>query len=81
MQVPEIPPPKRVVESWSALVGISGSTYIATLEELSAEMAVYAEALQWPLLIIGALGTGSTLITSWRVSRDKQWRREHGLPA
>ena len=72
--------PRRVVESWSALVGLSSSTYLTLLEEISLEMAQYAESLQWPLLIIGALGTGSALLSSWQLSRQKSWRRAHGLP-
>ena len=71
--------PKRVLESWSALVGLSGSSYLTFLEELSLELAEYAESLQWPLLIIGAMGTGSVLLSSWKVSRQKAWRRAHGL--
>jgi hypothetical protein len=71
--------PKTVLESWSALVGLSGSTYLTLLEELSLELAEYAEGLQWPLLIIGAIGTGSVLVSSWKVSRQKQWRQAHGL--
>ena len=73
--------PKRVVESWSALVGLSGSTYLTLLEELSLELAEYADSLQWPLLIIGAMGTGSALLSSWKLSREKHWRRQHGLAA
>ena len=71
--------PKRVLESWSALVGLSGSSYLTFLEELSLELAEYAEGLQWPLLIIGAIGTGSVLVSSYKVSRDKRWRQQHGL--
>jgi hypothetical protein len=74
-----VKPPKRVVESWSALVGISGSSYLALLEELSLELAQYAESLQWPLFIIGAMGTGSVLVSSWKLSREKHWRRAQGL--
>ena len=73
------PSPKRVLESWSTLVGLSGSTYLSVLEEMSLELAGYAETLQWPLLIIGTVGTSSVLLSSWKLSRDKHWRRQHGL--
>ena len=52
-----IPSPKRVVETCSALIGISGSTYLELLEEL--ELAGAADAMQWPLLIVSAAGSGS----------------------
>jgi hypothetical protein len=64
-----IPAPKRIVDAWSALVGIWGSSYLALLENLDVELAVAAESMQWPLLIIGAYGTGSVFFTSWRLSR------------
>jgi hypothetical protein len=65
----EIPSPKRVLDAWSALVGIWGASYIALLEKLDLELASVAESMQWPLLIIGAYGTGSVFFTSWRESR------------
>ena len=37
-----IPSPKRVLESWSALIGIWGSSYLALLEALDAEVAATA---------------------------------------
>jgi hypothetical protein len=64
-----VPSPKRVLESWSALIGIWGSSYLAFLDELGVELAAVSETLQWPLLIVGGLGTGSVLITSWKESR------------
>jgi hypothetical protein len=65
----EIPSPKRVLDAWSALVGIWGASYLALLEKLDLELASTAESMQWPLLIIGAYGTGSVFLTSWRESR------------
>jgi hypothetical protein len=65
----EIPSPKRVLDAWSALVGIWGASYIALLEKLDLELASVAESMQWPLLIIGAYGTGSVILTSWQESR------------
>lgn len=67
-----IPSPRRVIESWSALVGIWGSSYLAMLEALDVELAAMAESLQWPLLIIGAAGTGSVLVSSWKESRQQR---------
>jgi hypothetical protein len=64
-----IPSPKRVLESWSALIGIWGSSYLALLDALDVEVAALAESMQWPFLIIGAAGTGSVLFSSWRESR------------
>jgi len=71
--------PRRVLESWAALIGLSSSSYLALLEELSLELAAYAESLQWPLLVIGASGAVSVLHSSWKISSDPQWRRSHGL--
>lgn len=66
-----IPSSKRVLETWSALIGISGSTYLELLEELDIELMGAADAMQWPLLIVGAAGTGSILVSSWRESRGR----------
>jgi hypothetical protein len=73
------PSPRRVLETWSALVGIWGSSYLALLDELSLELAAWSETMQWPCLIIGAVGTGSALVSSWQVSRERSWRIAHGL--
>jgi hypothetical protein len=73
-----IPSPKRVLESWSALIGIWGSSYLALLDELDIELGFMAESLQWPLLIIGAAGTGSVLLSSWK---DAKARRRSEPPA
>ena len=54
-----------------ALIGISGSTYLELLEELDIELMGAADAMQWPLLIVGAAGTGSILVSSWRASRGR----------
>lgn len=70
---------KQVLEAWSALLGIWGSSYLAFLDELSVELAEFSETMQWPFLIIGAMGTGSALFSSWKVSRQREWRRAHGL--
>lgn len=64
-----IPSPKRVLQSWSALIGVWGSSYLALLDELDLEFMALSESMQWPLLIIGATGTGSVLYSSWRHSR------------
>ena len=68
-----IPSPKKVLESWSALVGIWGSSYLALLDELDIELGLISETLQWPLLIIGTVGTGSVLVTSWKEVKSRQW--------
>ena len=70
-----IPSPKHVLESWSALVGVWGASYLALLTEIDAELSAMSESLQWPFLIIGAVGTGSVLITSWKESRQRQLSR------
>jgi hypothetical protein len=79
-EIAMIPSPKRIVETWSALVGMWGSTYLALLDELDAELAMVADSLQWPLLIIGALGTGSVIITSWKDSRQRRSREPPAGP-
>ena len=66
------PAPKKVIETWSALIGVSGSTYLELLEELGVELAAAADAMQWPLLIAGAAGTGSILLSSWRERRSRR---------
>jgi hypothetical protein len=70
-----IPHPKEILESWSALVGIWGSSYFALLEAIDAEIASAAESLEWPFVIIGLAGTGSVLLTSWRASRRRALHR------
>jgi hypothetical protein len=70
-----IPSPKRVLEAWSALIGISGSTYLELVEDLDLELVGAADDLQWPLLIVGTLGTGSILYSSWRESRKRPLAR------
>jgi hypothetical protein len=70
-----MPSLKRILESWSALVGIWGSSYLALVDDLDIELAEWgelADTLQWPLLIVGALGTGSVLYTSWQESRPRR---------
>ncbi|HET9616412.1 MAG TPA: hypothetical protein VFP74_04505 [Pseudolabrys sp.] len=67
-----IPSPKKVLETWSALIGISGATYLELLEELDLELTAAADSLQWPLLIVGAAGTGSILFSSWRQNRRER---------
>jgi hypothetical protein len=70
-----IPSPKKVLEAWSALIGLSGSTYLELLEELDLEIMGAADDMQWPLLIVGAAGTGSILYASWRESRRRPLAR------
>jgi hypothetical protein len=70
----EIPSPKSVLDAWSALVGIWGASYLALLEKIDIELAAASESMQWPLLIIGAYGTGSVFLTSWRHSRRSRRR-------
>ncbi len=70
-----IPSPKRILEAWSALIGIWGSTYLALIDELDIELMAVSESLQWPLLIIGAAGTGSVLFSSWKESRRGRGRQ------
>ncbi|MBV9557876.1 MAG: hypothetical protein JO254_12435 [Pseudolabrys sp.] len=70
-----IPSPRRVLESWAALVGIWGASYVTTLKEMTPELAEYAEGLQWPLVLVGAMGTGSALWSSWKIARHSGRRR------
>jgi hypothetical protein len=70
-----IPHPKDVLQSWSALVGIWGSSYFALLEAIDVELANAAESLEWPFVIIGLAGTGSVILTSWRASKRRPLRR------
>jgi hypothetical protein len=69
-----IPHPKEILQSWSALIGIWGSSYFALLEAIDSELANAAESLEWPFVIIGLAGTGSVLLTSWRASRRRAHR-------
>lgn len=74
-----IPSPKRVLETWSALIGISGSTYLELVEDLDVELMAAADDMQWPLLIVGTIGTGSILISSWRESRKQTRQRRRAV--
>jgi hypothetical protein len=74
-----VPPPKRIVETSSALVGIWGSTYLAFLDELGIELAALSDALEWPFLIIGACGTGSVLLSSWKDNRRGRFRKSREM--
>jgi len=67
-----IPSPKHVLESWSALIGMWGSSYFALLEAIDVELAAAATVLEWPFVVIGAAGTGSVLLSSWQASRRQQ---------
>jgi hypothetical protein len=73
-----IPSPRRVLESWSALIGIWGSSYLALLDELDIELMAVSDGLEWPLLIIGAAGTGGVLYDSWQETRRKNKRARRG---
>jgi len=70
-----IPAPKKVLETWSAFIGISGSTYLELVEELDIGLMGAADAMQWPLLIVGAAGSGSILFGSWRRCRRRPLAR------
>jgi hypothetical protein len=74
----DVPSPKRVLESWSALIGVAGSTYLSLLDDLGVEFIDVADSLEWPLLIVGAAGTGSIFYSSWRESRRRRPRRREG---
>ena len=69
---------KRVLQTWSALVGICGSTYLELLDALDVELFAGADAMEWPLLVVGAAGTGSILYTSWHESRRHSLEGRHG---
>ena len=64
--------PKRILEVWAALIGLWGSSYLTLLEALEGELGVVAESIQWPLVIIGATGTGSVIYSSWREAKRRQ---------
>jgi hypothetical protein len=62
----KIPEPKRVLQAWSALIGLCGATYLELLDEVAVELDMLTDALEWPFVIIGALGTGSLLVSAWK---------------
>ncbi len=65
--------PKHILQSWAALVALWATEYLEFLEELSLELAEISESFEWPLLIIGAMGTGSIVVTScW-----SKWRKRN----
>ena len=57
------------------MLGIGGSTYLELLDALDIEVGLVSETSEWPLLIIGAAGTGSVLVSSWKESRSRRRRR------
>jgi len=67
-----------VFVNWAALVALWALPYLSVLDHLRPDSAP-SEALQWSLLIIGALGLVSVLYTAWRETLDPAWRARHGL--
>jgi hypothetical protein len=65
------PSARRVFEAWSALMGVWGSSYITFLDELGPDFMAVSETLQWPFLIIGVMGTGSAIFSSWKIARQR----------
>lgn len=66
-----IPSPKTVLETWSALIGVAGSTWLDLMLDLDAGSAAAADAMQWPMLIVGTAGAGSMLVSSCRTRRGR----------
>ena len=68
-----------VLVNWAALVALWALPYLALTDHLHMD-ATRSEALQWSLLIIGALGLVGVLHATWRETHDPAWRARHGLP-
>jgi hypothetical protein len=67
-----------VLCNWAALVALWALPYLTLLDWLHAD-AARSQALQWSLVLVGALGVGSILYVAWRQTRDPVWRAGHGL--
>ena len=68
-----------VLVNWAALVALWALPYLTLIDHLHLD-AARSEALQWSLLIIGALGLVSVLHATLRETFDPAWRARHGLP-
>jgi hypothetical protein len=68
-----------VLVNWAALVALWALPYLTLIDHLHMD-AARSEALQWSLLIIGALGLVSVLHATWRETLDPAWRARQGLP-
>jgi hypothetical protein len=70
---------KAVLINWSAIVGLWAPAYLTLLEHFGPRSMARSDALQWMLVIVGAIGLGSIFFTAWRETRDSAWRAAHGL--
>jgi hypothetical protein len=68
-----------VLAIWAALVALWALPYLTLLDHLRVD-AARSQALQWSLVVIGALGIGSVLYLAWKQTLDPAWRARHGLP-
>ncbi|HEY9451686.1 MAG TPA: hypothetical protein VIR82_03380 [Bradyrhizobium sp.] len=65
-----------VMANWAAAMAIWALPYLALLHHFGIEPS---EAMQWSLVVVGAIGSGSVFYMAWRESRRPSWRASHGL--
>jgi hypothetical protein len=65
-----------VLANWAAAMALWALPYLALLHHLGIESS---HAMQWALVLIGALGSGRVLYLAWLESRRPSWRAAHGL--
>jgi hypothetical protein len=65
-----------VMANWAAAMALWALPYLALLHHFRVEPS---EAMQWSLVVIGAIGSGRVLFMAWLDSRRPSWRAAHGL--
>jgi hypothetical protein len=62
--------------NWAAAMAMWALPYLAVLHRFGIEPS---NVMQWSLVAIGAVGSGSIFYMAWRESRRPAWRAAHGL--
>jgi hypothetical protein len=65
-----------VMATWAAAIALWALPYLALLHHVGIEPS---QAMQWSLVVIGAIGSGSVFYIAWLESRRPSWRASHGL--
>jgi hypothetical protein len=65
-----------VMANWAAAMAMWALPYLALLHHFRIEPS---QAMQWSLVVIGAIGSIGVFYMAWRESRRPSWRAAHGL--
>lgn len=72
-----MPVPLHVVlANWAAMIALWAVPYLTLLHHFKIEAS---DALQWSLVIVAIVGSGSMFHQAWKTSREPRWRASHGL--